>query len=116
MKLKTRTRRKKRYPAIRVGDKVQVIAGKDKGEIGEVLKIDWENERILVKNVNIITRHIKPKSRNDSGERKEMEAPIHYSNILLYSPVAKRGVRVRMERPSPKVKRRVCVKTTNIIE
>lgn len=116
MKLTNKKRQKKRYPSIRINDKVQVISGKDKGVIGKVLSIDWEKERVLVEGVNFVTRHVKPKNQRETGERVRNEAPIHYSNILLYSPEAERGVRVRIDRPDPKVKRRVCVKTATIIE
>lgn len=116
MKLTKKKRQKKRYPAIRINDKVEVISGKDKGITGKVLSIDWEKERILVEGVNVVTRHVKPRNQRESGEIVKSEAPIHYSNVLLYSPEAEKGVRVRIDRPDPKVKRRVCVKTANIIE
>lgn len=116
MKLTNKKRQKKRYPAIRINDKVQVISGKDKGVIGKVLSIDWAKERVLVEGVNVATRHVKARNQRESGEIVKSEAPIHYSNILLYSPDAERGVRVRIDKPESKVKRRVCVKTANIIE
>ncbi len=101
--------------SIRVGDEVQVIAGKDKGQVGKVLKIDWKKKRILVSGVNIVTRHIKPNQQNQQGNREESEAPISYSNVLLYSASVKKGVRIRTVR-SNKVKTRICVKSSNVIE
>lgn len=102
-------------PSIRIGDTVQVISGKDKGQKGKVLKIDWKQKRILVEGVNKVQQHQKPNQENQQGTINVIEAPIHYSNVLLYSPVADRGVRVRIERDG-KVRKRVCVKTSNIIE
>ncbi len=112
---KNKNQRKKKHPTIRVGDTVQVISGKDKGQIGKVLKIDWKNERILVDGVNKVYHHQKPNQQNQQGSINVTEAPIHYSNVLLYSPTVKRGVRVRVERTG-KVKKRICVKSSNIIE
>lgn len=115
MKTLNKNNQKKGRPKIRVGDTVQVIAGKDKGQRGTVLKIDWKNERILVEGINKIHQHQKPNQQNQQGRINIAEAPIHYSNVLLYSPVAERGVRVRIERDG-KIKKRICVKTSNIIE
>lgn len=115
MKVLNKKKQKKGQPKIRVGDTVQVITGKDKGQQGKVLKIDWKKERILVEGINKVHRHQKPTQQNQQGSINITEAPIHYSNVLLYSPEAGRGVRVRIERDG-KIKKRICVKTSNIIE
>jgi len=70
---------------LRKKDKVMVIAGKDKGKTGEVLKIYPDKLRILVGKINIVTKHEKPR-QNQPGGLQKMEAAIAYSNVMLVCP------------------------------
>jgi large subunit ribosomal protein L24 len=82
---------------IRQGDEVVVIAGKDKGKRGRVLKVHPERDRVVVEGVNIITRHLRRNPQNpDAGGRVQRAAPIHVSNVMVWSDAAGRGVRIRM--------------------
>lgn len=101
---------------IRVGDTVEVISGKDKGATGKVLSVDWQNERLLVEGINMVSRHVKPNQQNQQGGIFTVEAPIHYSNVLLYNSSLNRGVRIQVKRVDSGVKQRICVKTSNVIE
>ena len=70
------------------GDKVKVIAGKDKGLIGEIIAVDREKQRVTVQGVNIVKRHIRdtsaqPQGRTTQGGIVSSEAPIHVSNVQL---------------------------------
>jgi large subunit ribosomal protein L24 len=79
---------------IRKGDEVVVIAGREKGRRGTVLKV-LENDRVLVENVNMVKRHTRPNpQRGTQGGVVEKEASLHLSNVLLWNPVAKKGDRV----------------------
>ena len=79
---------------IKKGDEVVVIAGKDKGRRGSVLRV-LENERVVVEGVNIIKRHTKPnQARNVGGSIVEREAALHISNVMLYNPTTHKGDRV----------------------
>ena len=115
MKVVFKKKNKKKVPLIRVGDTVQVIAGKNKGNIGKVLKIDWKNEKLVVSGANISYHHARP-NKQQQGGILSIEAPIHYSNVLLYNSHLERGVRVRVKYTESKEKRRICVKTSNAIE
>ncbi len=68
---------------IKVGDTVKVIAGKDKGKEGEVLKIDHKNGKVVVKEVNMITKHNKQSQQNPNGGIIKYEAPLDISNVML---------------------------------
>ena len=70
---------------IKSNDKVKVIAGKDKGKEGVVIKAFPANERVIVKGVNIVKKHQKPNNANPNGGIVEMEAPIHVSNVKKIS-------------------------------
>ncbi|MDT8446228.1 MAG: 50S ribosomal protein L24 [bacterium] len=81
---------------IKKGDLVQVISGKDKGTTGKVLKVDRVKQRILVEGVNIVTKHVKPGQAGQEGRIDKFEAPIHYSNVLLYCEKSGRGERLKV--------------------
>ncbi len=67
---------------IRSGDNVLVIAGNDKGKVGQVLA--KSKERILVKGINVRKKHMKPQGQNKLGQILEIEKPVHISNVRLY--------------------------------
>ena len=68
---------------VKVGDKVIVIAGDDKGKEGTVTKILKDKNKVVVSGINIVVKHIKPSAYNENGGRVEMEAPIHISNVKV---------------------------------
>ena len=78
---------------IRKGDEVVVIAGRDKGRRGTVVKV--LEGQVVVENINMIKRHTKPNpQRNVQGGIVEKEAALDLSNVMLWNPVAKKGDRV----------------------
>ena len=83
---------------IRVGDKVEVIAGKDKGKQGEVLQTLPKDNRVIVEGVNMVTKHIKPSQQDPDGGIITREAPIHVSNVAYYDEKAKTTTRIGYER------------------
>ncbi len=78
---------------VKVGDLVEVIAGKDRGKSGKVMRLYPEKDRVLVEGVNITKRHTRPDQQNPQGGVIENPAPIHVSNVLLMDPKVNRGVR-----------------------
>lgn len=66
---------------IKVGDNVKVIAGKDKGKTGTVIKTLKKVDKVVVEGINIVKKHQKPTNNNDKGGIIEMSAPIHVSNV-----------------------------------
>ena len=78
---------------IRKGDEVVVIAGRDKGRRGTVVKM--LEDRVVVENINMVKRHTKPNpQRNVQGGIVQKEAAIDISNVALWNPVTKKGDRV----------------------
>ena len=79
---------------LRKGDDVVILSGRDKGKRGTVLQI-IENSRILVDNVNVIKKHVKPNpNRGETGGIIEREAPIQISNVALFNPNTNKADRV----------------------
>lgn len=80
---------------IKSGDQVIIIAGKNKGARGTVLRSMPEKERVVVEGVNMIKKHMKPNpQRNVEGGIVEKEAPIHVSNVALINPATDKADRV----------------------
>jgi large subunit ribosomal protein L24 len=78
---------------IRKGDQVIVIAGKNKGQKGEVVRVSGDH--VVVTNVNLVKRHTKANPQaNQPGGIIEREAPLHASNVMVFNPAAGKGERV----------------------
>ena len=99
---------------IKTGDQVIVIAGKDKGAKGKVLKIIKNKDRVIVDGVNMIKKHVKPSTENPQGGIEEKEAPIHISNVALVDPKSGQATRVGYEIKDGK-KVRVSKKSKEVI-
>jgi large subunit ribosomal protein L24 len=79
---------------IRKGDKIEVLAGKDKGKQGTVLEVRDDN-RVLVEGVNMVKKHVKPNPNiGETGGIVDREAALHISNVALVNPASGKGERV----------------------
>jgi large subunit ribosomal protein L24 len=101
---------------VHIGDTVQVIAGKDKGKVSEVTRISRHNSMVVLKDVNIKTRHQKPKAEGETGQIITFEAPVHSSNVALYSKTAKVRSRVGHKILDDGRKVRYLIKTGEVID
>jgi large subunit ribosomal protein L24 len=101
---------------VKKGDTVQIIAGSDKGKVGEVLKTFPKTSKVLVKGVNIRTKHVKPKQEGESGQIVNSEVPIHSSNVMLYSQKQKVASRICYTFNADGRKVRMLKKTGEIID
>jgi large subunit ribosomal protein L24 len=100
------------------GDQVKVIAGKDRGRIGKVLRVLPEKGQVLVEGVNLIYRHSRPTQRNPKGGIIEKEGPIHISNVMYYSSDGPTRIGYRMIQDKGKrgkKKVRISVKTGEMV-
>ncbi|HIK33236.1 MAG TPA: 50S ribosomal protein L24 [Oscillatoriales cyanobacterium M59_W2019_021] len=79
---------------VKKGDTVQVISGKDKGKVGEVLRAIPATSQVVVKGVNVKTKHVKPQQEGESGRIANIEYPIHSSNVMHYSEKQKVASRI----------------------
>nr|YP_009497120.1 ribosomal protein L24 [Psammoneis obaidii]AWT39833.1 ribosomal protein L24 [Psammoneis obaidii] len=68
---------------VKVGDTVTVISGFYKNETGEIIKINKNTGKVIVKGINFKFKHIKPNTETEIGEIRQFEAPIHHSNVKL---------------------------------
>ena len=79
---------------VKQGDTIKVISGKDKGKIGEIVRILKNENKVVVKEVNIKRKHVKPRKEGDVGKISQFEAPIHSSNVILYNQEQQSASRV----------------------
>ena len=98
---------------IRKDDQVEVITGDDKGtssarKIAKVLRVLPEKNKIVVEGVNRVYKHLKPSAKNQQGGRLSKEMPIDVSNVLLYCPACRRGVRIGHRFTAAGQKQRYC--------
>ena len=78
-------------------DTVKIIAGKDKGLTGKIIKVDPENERVIVQGANLVKKTMKKQNAQDKGGIVEVEAPIHVSNVALVSKGSVSKIGYKME-------------------
>ena len=79
---------------VKKGDRVVVIAGDDKGKVGEVLRVDPGASKVLVQGINRVYRHLRPSRKHPQGGRIQKEMPISISNVLPVDPQTNRPTRV----------------------
>lgn len=82
---------------IKVGDKVRVITGSNKGKEGKVSKVLRNESRVIVEGVNIVKKHVKPNRTNETGGILEIETPIHISNVFVLSEEKKENKKSKKE-------------------
>ena len=78
---------------LKIGDKVVVIAGKDKGKEGKITHVLRAENRVVVEGVNIVKKHVKGNGQT-AGTINEIEAPIHASNVMIIDPKTKKPTRI----------------------
>jgi len=99
---------------LRREDLVQVIAGKDRGKQGKILRIDREKGRVIVSGVNMVHKAMKKKSQTDRGGIVEVEAPLHISNVMIMCKKCNKPVRIGYKIADGK-KQRVCRKCGEVL-
>lgn len=77
--------RKRQKLHVKMGDEVKIISGFHKNETGEIIKINKKTGKLVIKDINYKVKHFKPKTKNDVGEIKAFESPLHHSNVKLNS-------------------------------
>ena len=101
---------------VRSGDKVKVIAGKDKGKEGKVLAVVPSTSRVIVEGVSVAKRHQRPTQQMPQGGIIEKEAPISNSNVMLVCPACGKATRVGHKVLDNGTKVRVCKKCNEVVD
>ncbi|MBP9802420.1 50S ribosomal protein L24 [Patescibacteria group bacterium] len=101
---------------IKVGDKVTVIAGKDKGKTGKVTQILPELDKVVIDGVNVMYKHVKGRKSGEKGQRIEFNGPIHSSNVMLICPQTSKPTRIGIKLGENKQRSRISKKSKEIID
>jgi large subunit ribosomal protein L24 len=101
---------------VKKNDIVKVMAGKEKGKVGRVLKIDREMGRIFIEKVNMVKRHVKPGKTNPQGGIVEKEAALAYSNVLIMCDKCNKPTRIAMHVDESGEKQRTCKRCGDVLE
>jgi large subunit ribosomal protein L24 len=101
---------------IRKGDQVVVIAGKDRGARGRVLKVLRDRDRVIVEGVNSVKRHTKPTQKMPNGGILDKDMPIHVSNVMLLDTKSDKPTRIKFDQDKDGKKIRKAHKTGTVLE
>jgi large subunit ribosomal protein L24 len=101
---------------VKKNDTVMVMAGKDKGKSGKVMRVIPKKDRAIVEKLNMIKRHMKPSQQNRQGGILEREAPIHISNLMLICSKCTDPTRVGYRILEDNRKVRFCKKCNEVID
>jgi len=101
---------------IKKNDKVKIVAGKDKGKIGKVLKVNNKKQRIVVENINMIKKHVRPSAQNRQGGIMEAEGQISWANAMIMCNKCITPVRIKFQHLEDGKKVRVCRKCNEFID
>nr|YP_009314986.1 Ribosomal protein L24 [Scinaia undulata]SCW23441.1 Ribosomal protein L24 [Scinaia undulata] len=98
---------------VKNGDIVKIIAGYDKGKIGTIIKILRKTNQVIVKDINIKTKHVRPQREGETGNISREERPIHSSNVMLYDSTKQIASRTRKVQDANGKYERTLIKLTN---
>ncbi len=87
---------------VKVGDNVKILAGKDKGKEGKVIKTLKKDNKVVVEGINMVKKHVKPRGMNEVGSIVDVEAPIHASNVKINTKETKKDAKKVKETKSVK--------------
>ena len=100
---------------VKTGDTVVVISGKNKGKKGKVLVTSPKEKKVIVEGVNMVTKHVKPRSQMQGGSIVKTESALYACKVQLYCEKCDKGVRTAVKEENGK-KVRVCKKCGNVID
>ena len=83
---------------VKVGDNVKIIAGKDKGKEGKIIKTYKKLDKVVVEGLNMLKKHSKPRTTEDKGGIFDIEAPIHVSNVKVITSKKEEKAKVKEEK------------------
>ena len=96
---------------LKKGDKIMVIAGKDKGKTATITRVLVGEDRVLIDGINIVKRHRKANRQGGKGQIIDMPLPIHVSNVMLVDPKSGKPTRIKIVRDGKGGRTRVAVKS-----
>lgn len=100
---------------LKKGDKIKVLAGKDRGKTGVILQVFKKENRASVEGINLLVKNIKPQKRGEKGQRIKFPSPLNISNLALMCPKCGQSAKVGYKFLENKKKARVCKKCKEVV-
>ena len=97
---------------VKVGDNVKILAGKDKGKEGRIIRTLKKDNKVIVEGINMVKKHVKPNRMNEVGSIVDIEAPIHASNVKLAETKKEAKKEVKKAAAKPVEEKKTTKKTT----
>jgi large subunit ribosomal protein L24 len=94
---------------IKKNDQVKILAGKDRGKTGKVLRVLSLEEKVVVEGINIVKKHVRPRKEGEKGQRVEVPGKVNLSNVMLVCPKCGKAARIEYK-VTEKDKFRMCKK------
>ena len=101
---------------VKVGDNVKILAGKDKGKEGKVIRTLKSENKVVVEGINIVKKHSKPTNTNDKGGIFDIEAPLHVSNVKVITNTKESKKSEKKETKTVKEKKEKVAKTEKTVK
>jgi large subunit ribosomal protein L24 len=102
--------------SVKKNDTVLVLIGREKGKKGRVLSVNPSKDKVLIEQINMVKKHMKPSRKYSQGGIIEKESPIHLSNVMLVCPKCSKPVRIGNTVLADGKKARVCRKCREVID
>lgn len=100
---------------IRRGDKVTILAGKDRGKTGKVIEVYPAKNRALVEGINMMKKHLRKSAQHPQGAIVDREVPIHISNLSLLDPTSSKPTRIKLQVAGDGSKQRLAARSKAVI-
>ena len=100
---------------IKKGDKIRILAGKDKGKTGKVLQVFNQRNKISIEGMNLLFKNMRPKKQKQKGQRIQFPAPLAVSNVALVCPKCNKTTRISYKILDNKKRVRICKKCKDLI-
>ena len=105
---------------IKKNDTVKILAGKDRGKTGKVLRVNVGDRMVIVEGLNMFKKHVRPKKQGEKGQTISLPQPLYMSKVMLFCSSCGKGVRTKIRMTENKgagttLKERVCIKCQNVV-
>lgn len=101
---------------LKKGDKVIVIAGKDRGQSASIVRVLKEKNMVVLDGLNLVKRHRRPNAQNRKGQIIDKPMPIHASNVMIVDPKSGKPTRVKIGKDSKGGRERIAVKSGQVLK
>ncbi len=101
---------------LKKGDKIVVIAGKNRGQSGTIVRVLPRDNMVLLDGINLVKRHLRPSAQNRKGQIVDKPMPLHASNVMIADPSTGKPSRIKISRGKDGARQRIAVKSGDALK